>query len=165
MKNKSIIYGSVAGAVTVVFFLIIYLIDKKLLLNPWVAYSPMLVYVAAMYLASSRVREEIEGPFPWKEALRIAFIVFLIASAWFYLFYYVIHLADPSLAVLQKEYARENLSRFIEPGKLQEAYRKLEEQDFQMTLGRAILGWAQGSILGFGLAALIALVTRRESKA
>lgn len=165
MKNKSILYGSVAGAVTVLFFVVIYLIDKKLLLNPWVAYSPMLIYVAAMYLASSKGRETTDGPFPWREALRIAFIVFLVASAFFYVFYYVIHQVDPSLAILQKDYARENLPRIVKPDKLQEAYRTLEEQDFRMTLGRTILGWAQGAILGFGLAALIALLTRRESKA
>lgn len=163
MKNKSVVFGSLAGAVTVVFFLAVYFADKALFFSPWVAYSPLLLYTGAMFWAAIQTREETDGPFPWRDALRVAFLVYLIANAWFYVFYYVIHQIDPSLAVMQKEAMRESLPKFTEPGKLQEAYKKLDEQDFQVSLGQVILGWAQGAILGFGLAALVALITRRDS--
>ena len=164
MKNKSVLFGSIAGAITVVFFLVVYSIDKKLVFSPWAAYSPLVLYLAAMYLAADRTKKETEGPFPWRDGLRVAFLVYLVANAWFYIFYYVIHQIDPSLAVLQKEIMRESLPRFTPPDKLQDALAKLEEQDFQVSLGQTFLGWAQGAILGFGLAALVALVTRKEQK-
>ena len=165
MKNKSVLFGSIAGLLTVLLFVVIYLIDKPQVFSPWVAYSPILLYIGAMYMAAVKTSEETEGPFPWKDALRVAFLTYLVANAWFYIFYYVVHQADPSLAVLQKEIMREALPMFTEPAKLPEAYKQLDEQNFQISLGQALLGWAQSAILGFGLAALVALVTRREPKA
>lgn len=163
MKNKSVVYGSVAGALTVVFLLIVYLVDKTLFFSPWVAYSPMLLYIGAMAMASFQTAAATEGSFPWRDALRVGFLTYLVANAWFYIFYYAIHQIDPSLAVLQKEIMREALPEFTKPANLGEAYKKLDEQDFQVSLGQVILGWAQGAIIGFGLAALLALLTRRES--
>ncbi|MCB9285007.1 MAG: DUF4199 domain-containing protein [Lewinellaceae bacterium] len=162
MKNKSVLFGSIAGIVTIAFFIVVYLIDKPLVFSPWIAYSPILLYIAAMYLAGVNTREAVDGPFPWRDALKVAFLTYLVANGWFYLFYYIGHQVDPSLAELQKEIMREALPQYTEPAKLPEAYKQLDEQSFQPSLGQTILGWAQGAILGFGLAALVALLTRRD---
>lgn len=162
MKNKSVLFGSIAGIVTIAFFIVVYLIEKPLVFSPWIAYSPILLYIAGMYLSSVMTREEIEGPFPWRDALRVAFLTYLIANAWFYFFYYIGHQIDPSLAELQKEIMREALPQYTEPAKLPEAYKQLEEQSFQPSFGQTVLGWAQGAILGFGLAALVAFLTKRN---
>jgi hypothetical protein len=163
MKNKGVVFGSIAGALTVGFYLVLYFVDKNHLLDPWATYLPFVFYLGAMYMASRQSALETEGPFPWKDALRIAFLVYLVANAWFYAFYYLIHQFDPSLADLQKELMRASLPQYTEPGKLSQAYEELETHDFKVSLGDAIFGWARGAILGFGLAALVALVTRKEN--
>ena len=164
MGNISVRYGSIAGMLTIAFFVLIYLIDKPLVFNPWVAYSPLLLYIGAMYLAAVNTRDETEGPFLWKDALRIGFLVYLVANAWFYIFYYIGHQADPALIDIQREIMREALPQYTEPAKLPEAYEDLEKMG-PPSLGQILLGWAQGAILGFGLAALVGLVTRRETSA
>jgi hypothetical protein len=164
MRNRGVLFGSVAGALTVAFYLVLYFFDKDQLLAPWATYAPFAFYIGAMYLASRQSAMEAEGTFPWKDALRMAFLVYLVANAWFYIFYYLVHQFDPSLAEMQKELMRESLPQFTEPAKLPEAYQQLEEQDFQVSLGQTILGWARGAILGFGLAAMVALVTRKETE-
>ena len=160
--TKSLVFGTAAGLLTICAYLLAYFLNKDLFFSPWLTYGTFLFYLAAMYWVALQTRDAIEGPFLWKDALRVAFLTFVVAHAWYYVFYYVVHQLDPSLAEMQKELMREALPRFTEPARLPEAYRELDENDFRVTPGMAFFGWAQGAIFGFVLAALVGLITKRD---
>lgn len=163
MYKNSLLFGAVAGALTIGTYLAAYYSSKPFVFAPWLIYGTYLYYVAAMYFSASRTRDLTEGPFTWREALRPAFLTFVVANTIYYIFYYFLHQSDPSLAVIQKDIMREALPKLTTPEQLRESMEKLEQSDFRLTPGAAFLGWAQGAIFGFMLAAAIAFGTKRDA--
>lgn len=163
MQKNSLLYGSVAGLLTIAVYLAAYASDKNLIFKPWIGYGTYLFYIVAMYYVAVKTRDLTEDAFPWKEALRTAFLTFLVANTVYYLFYYFLHQSDPELAAIQKELVREMLPKISSPEQLKESMKALESDDFRLRPGQALLGWAQGAIFGFALAAAIAVITKRES--
>lgn len=163
MYKNSLLFGSLAGLLTIAAFLAGYFSDKPLVFAPWLTYGTYLFYVGAMYFAAVKTRDLTEGPFPWREALRPAFLTFIVANTVYYLFYYYLHQADPSLAGIQKEIMREMLPQLTTPEQLKKSMEELDRSDFRLTPGGAFLGWARGAIFGFMLAAAIAGGTKRDS--
>ncbi|MFZ2898035.1 MAG: DUF4199 domain-containing protein [Saprospiraceae bacterium] len=163
MLKNSLLFGSVAGVLTIGTYLSAYYSNKPFVFAPWLIFGTYLYYVAAMYFAATRTRDMTEGPFTWREALRPAFLTFIVTNTIYYIFYYILFQSDPSLAVIQKDIMRETLPRLATPEQLKESMEELEKSDFRLTPGVAFLGWAQGAIFGFILAAAIAFGTKRDA--
>ena len=88
----------------------------------------------------------------FKGSLQVAFLVFVLANALFYLFYYLLFTVfDPGLVDLQREMLANN--PMWEGGNT--------EIDLTVTLGRVLFSFAYSLIGGFILALIVSAVARR----
>lgn len=153
-------YGAIAGVVVVLYTLVFYAIDKKLMLSGLVSYGSLIFYIAAQYLAIARYKKESGGKLDFREGLRLGFLTYLIANAVFYVFYYFLHQYDASLAAIQKATMLENLPRFVPEEGMAQARQEVETYDFTFGLSELFFGYARGAIAGFSLAAGIAYMLK-----
>jgi Ca2+/Na+ antiporter len=165
MNKSGLKYGLIAGVATIVYLLVFYFISKKAMVGPWVFYSTLVIYLAAMILAARERKSILKEQFSVREGLQAAFLTYVIANAFFYVFYYVIQQSDPSLAELQKEAMREYLPHVTPKNKLGRALKDLEDTDLTITPGGAVFGFARGTILGFLLALGVAFGVKRIERA
>jgi ABC-type nitrate/sulfonate/bicarbonate transport system permease component len=88
----------------------------------------------------------------FRRSLQSAFLVFVIANAIFYLFYYLLFsVFDPGLVDLQRELLAENPLW----------QDNNTEADLSVTIGRVIFSFAYSLIGGFILALLVSAVARK----
>jgi hypothetical protein len=148
MKHRQgIINGILAGVLTVGYFLLFYFIDRALLLNPWVWWGSLTLFLLFMF----RVVRQIDST-TFRLNLQSAFLVFVIANAIFYLFYYLLFsVFDTGLVDLQREMLSEN--PLWQGGNT--------EIDLSVTIGRVIFSFAYSLIGGFILALLVSAVSRK----
>lgn len=136
-----------AGVLTVGYFLLFYFINRALLLNPWVWWGSLTIYLVFMF----RVVQQLDTA-AFRQSLQGAFLVFVIANAIFYLFYYLLFsVFDPGLVDLQGE--------LLEGNPLWEGGNT--ELDLSVTMGRVIFSFAYSLIGGFILALLVSAVARK----
>lgn len=136
-----------AGVLTVGYFLLFYFINRALLLNPWVWWGSLTIYLVFMF----RVVQQLDTT-AFRQSLQGAFLVFVIANAIFYLFYYLLFsVFDPGLVDLQGE--------LLEGNPLWEGGNT--ELDLSVTMGRVIFSFAYSLIGGFILALLVSAVARK----
>lgn len=141
--------GLYTGLGIIAYLLVFYLIDHALLVNPFVYWGTLLVAVIGMASAVRRRRSEQGEKIEKKEALKIAFLVYVIAMAFFYAFYFLmLRYIDPSLTELQK-------------AAMEAAGQDISQIDFTMTIGKAISGYIISLIGGFLVSYLLATVMKR----
>ncbi len=162
-RNLYIKYGVIGGVATVALLLLFYAIGKEWMLHPAVQWSSLSVYAAFMYAAGRQAVAQLGNPESGATipVLRATFAVFLIINAIYYVFYYILHQADPTLAVYQKEQYLEVIRRFTPPEKLETELERITQADFSATPGKLLMGYAQGAIGGFVLAFLTAFLASR----
>jgi hypothetical protein len=163
MNNPINKYGLIAGGSTVLAFLLVYFINKAWMVNYLLYYGTLLIYLLAMVMAVRSQRTLQGDALTFREGLRVAFAVFVIANALFYVFYYLIHQIDPSLAVMQKEAMREMLPKVMPKDELARALEELEKTDMRETLSTVFMGFARGAMGGFILSLIIAYIYKTES--
>jgi hypothetical protein len=156
-------YSIAGAAVVIAFYLGIYSYNKAEFLSPWVQWSPMVVYLVCMYLASGAdcARFGVERDF--REMVRAPFIVFLLINLGYWLFYYGLHLYDSSLTVMELDGQIQMLQQQIQAGTgdpttandMRQQLVELEKmkQHPVTPLGPILFRMALGSLGGFALAA------------
>jgi hypothetical protein len=164
-KNTGIRYGLIAGIGIVAYFLLFYSINARLLFNPWVYWASLGVYLALMWKALQDRQQAAEGPLPFREGLRTAFLIFVIANLLYYLFYYTLFgLLDPSLVELQKAVMLESLEQsrsLLSEQQREEMLQSLESGALAITPGKVFFTFVRSLIGGFVLSAgLAALINR-----
>ncbi len=168
MLNKNVKFGIYAGIGIQAYFLLFYFIDKTWMLHPSVYWSSLAISIIFMARAAMNTKLE-AGTLEWKEGIKSAFTVFITASVLFWVFYYALFQADPSLAEAQKEVQLNLMDQFagltgLSQDELKQAKESLEEINFSITLTDVIFQFARGVIGGFILSAFITFVVRRASK-
>ncbi len=144
MQQTAVKYGIIPGIAIVLYLLVFHQIDRTLVLNPLVYWSPILVTVVTMRMAVSRERNMNDGKIEKKVALKQAFLTFVLAYLFFSVFIYVLfNFVDPGLIELQKQ-------------AMLDAGRKVEGLDFKMTPGKVIFQYAYMLIPGFFLSYMVA---------
>lgn len=165
MFEKRLRYGLMAGVGTVAYLLLFYLISPRLMLSSWVMWGSMIIFIACMVVACQRERAQMNGGYPLRTALRSAFSVYVIASAIYYLFYFLLFgVIDPELVELQRTLLLENLEyyeRVLGEDNVEEMMRRYQEEDLSVTLGNTILDFAWGLIGGFVISLIVAGVMQR----
>jgi len=110
MNTHSTKFGLIAGIGTVLILLSAYFIDKKLQLSPGVVWSTSIFYIVGMAMAAIEERKDNGGFISFKEALKAAFIVFMIANAIYHIFnYFHFNYFDPEMLQIQKDVVLETL--------------------------------------------------------
>lgn len=95
----SVKQGVLAGVITVVLFLIVYFIDKEMMIHPMLWWGSLGIYI--WFIAQAVKEPAMSGV---QLGIKEGFKAFVFANAIFYLFYYVmlVHI-DPTLQDLQWE--------------------------------------------------------------
>ncbi|MFQ5448936.1 MAG: hypothetical protein ACE5FF_18575, partial [Saprospiraceae bacterium] len=78
MQQTAVKYGIIAGIGTVLYLLVFYFIDSALILKPLVYWSTLIIAVIGLAAAVSKKRSENGGHITRKEAMKTAFLVFVI---------------------------------------------------------------------------------------
>ena len=129
------------------FFLLFYFIDRALILSPWVWWGSLVIYLVFMFRA---VRQTDASSF--RESLTNAFLVFIVANALFYLFYYLLFsVFDPGLVDLQREILADH--PLWQDGNT--------KADLSVTIGRTVFSFVYSLIGGFFLTLGVAYVARK----
>lgn len=144
MQQTAVKYGMIAGIAIVLYLLAFHQIDRALVLHPLVYWSPVLVSVIAMTMAVKKERAENDGKIGQKEALKQAFLTYVLASLFFSVFIFILfNFVDPELIELQKK-------------SMLDAGRKIDGLDFKMTVGKILFQYAYMLIPGFFLSYMVA---------
>ena len=144
MQQTAVKYGIIAGIATVLYLLVFHQMDKALVLNPFVYWSPILVTVIAMTMVVRKVRNDNDGKIELREALKQAFLTYVLAYLFFSVFiFFLFNFIDPGLVDLQKQ-------------AMLDAGRKIEGMDFTTTAGKVLFQYAFMLIPGFFLSYMVA---------
>ncbi len=166
MQNQGIKYGVIGGIGIILYMLLFFIIDKEMMLSPWVYWAGMIVYITAMFAAIFASKKAKDGEITAQEGMKEAFTCFLIANLFFYIFYMVLfNWISPEMADLQKDMSLELLKStesFYPPEKFVEMKKDMESADFKVTLGGSVFGLAKGAIGGFVLSFLMGRMIRNK---
>lgn len=168
-------YGFWGGIVVIFYFLILYFAKQNLFLSPLLQWGSMVFYLFFMWQACKEDCDVNGTERDFRDIIRTPFMAFLLINLCYWLFYYGLHLYDPSLLqtemgleldMLKKQLAEglgdpEQSNKFRE--RIQEIERVLQSPQHQ-PLGPVMMRMSVGAIGGFGLAAGVAALVRRRKR-
>ena len=164
--NESLKYGLLAAGLTILYLLAFYLVDPRMMLSSGILWSALIIYVVFMVMACRRRQLRNGGQLTFRDAMQSAFLVYVIANAGYYLFYYLMfNVFDPDLALVQREVMLENIKdmdRFLDEQQREELLRNLEQQDLRIGIWSLLLSFGQGLIGGFIISLIIAAFFSRN---
>ncbi len=168
-------YGFLGGIGVIFYFLILYVANQNLFLSPLLQWGSMIIYLFFMWQAS-KVDCAVNGTNrDFRELLRTPFMAFLLINLCYWLFFYGLHLFDPSLLqaemTLELNMLKSQLSEGLGDPELANKYRE-RIQDIErellapqpQPLGPVILSMCVGALGGFALAAGVAAIVRKQNQ-
>ena len=160
LENPAIKNGIIAGLAGAAVTLVFYLLNPKwaLTASSWITTALFVI----MMVLSVKADKEGEEYTSFNDALKPAFLTYVVANLLFTIFYYVLmNFIAPELIELQKEIALEaiqGMSGLLGEEGTEAAIDRIQGRDFSFGIGTAIWTFAWGLIIpGFILAAIIAL--------
>jgi hypothetical protein len=166
--NKSIQYGLMAGAGTILYFLLFMLIDLKLIFHPGVFWSSLAIYILFIIQNGLVLRKAYEASPPWKELVQQGFTIFLIANALFWMFYFFLLHFFPAISTASVEAEISFFKESIDwlgvektEAEINQAIQEIRNKGGQIKMGDLLYRYAQGGLGGFLLAAGIGFLIKR----
>ena len=171
MNSVVVKYGIIAGISTVVYLLLFYFYSKPLFLNASVIWSTLLIYVFCMFKAVNII-DNTATSVDFKSYIQVAFWVFVIANLIYYPFFHLFcNNIDASLLEImrtsQSAYLEQSLmlsTSIEEQQKIRKTIVELATQDMHLTIGTTLYRMAQGTIAGFLLSVIIAMITSKRNE-
>ncbi len=164
MKKYEIIAGLLSGLFTIALFIIAYAIDPRLMLHPGLYWGSLIIYLFGMLGACLLGKRRGEGVLGFRNAVRTAFVTFLLANCLYLAFYFIMfNVVDPGLPEIQKELFREFYEVKFKGKALKDQLTQLDAENFQLDASTIIFGFGRGAIGGFILSLLLALAVRQEA--
>lgn len=158
MKNSGVSNGILAGVIVMILTLILYFVNKELVVSMAAGWFLMLVYAAFMLKAGLDERAKNGGFISFGNALVPMLITYLIATFIATVFNFVLfNYIDSSLLDLQLEVAIEGVEKmrgFLGDEGADAAVAAIEEKGISTGPLQSLLGWL-GSLLFPGLLFLI----------
>ncbi len=160
-------YGLIAGLGSIIFTLIVYLIDPKIMFNigGWVNW---IIFLFCMYKSVADDKKQDGGYITFRNAFQSAFVVSVIASFLQTVFFYVlITIIDTGLMDLQLEMAEEAFLKIAEMMNFQEeqiteGLNAISETG-DVTLVKTVQGYLFG-LIGWAIPALIIAAIMKKDK-
>lgn len=164
MKNPAIRYGLLGAVAVVFYFLLLYVAQKEQFLSPWLQWASMGIYVLFMARAAREDRSQHGTARDFREMVRPPFVTFLLINLGYWLFYYGLHLYDPSLLYAEMLLEKNALEAQLNAGagdpqqanQLRERVQELQhllQTGVTQSLGPVLTRMCMGAIGGFILAA------------
>lgn len=140
----------------------VYSASAELFLSPMFQWSLGVVYLAAMVLASLR-----SPKLPRGRAVRNAFVAYLLVSASYYLYYFLLfEYFDPTLVERQSALMIENARAYLDqaPGSAADDPAVLFAPDrLRQTAGGTLFNFVQGAIFGAAFSFLLGFAVGRSN--
>jgi len=160
--SLSIRYGILAGISVIIYMLVFYFYDVKIMLGPSVFWSTTILYIAGMFFAA-REERKLREYITFREVLPVAFVTYLVANLFFYDFLYILfNFVDTSLPELQRQVSLETIEASGFSQYVEEAIEGIDDVPAEFTLGQAIFGYIRSAISGFLISLVIAGITRNK---
>jgi Protein of unknown function (DUF4199) len=157
-------HGILAGAAQIGWLLLFYFVDKKLMLSPQVIWGGLVFYLLGMVLACRSEAKSFSEPYPWQASLRTTFGVFLIISAMYYTFNYLLfRFIDPGLVDLQRDLTAQGLEQYrnwFGEGNAWQLKESLRKENFEPKLGAYLFSFVFSLLRGFPLCLIVAYIMR-----
>lgn len=158
-------YGFIAGFLAMFFLTIVYVSDPQLLLG-YMRLGVWGIITVVMFLGCYRIRKDNGDGLGFREALRAAFLIYVIGNAFVALFnYYIFAFYDPSLAEFSRQVDVDYLNQMKEgmPSyEYEEKMNQIKSISYAPTFRDSFFGFAVLSIYGFGVSLIVALFMQRE---
>lgn len=163
LENPAVKNGIIAGLASAAIILLFYLVSPRMVftISAWITTILFIVFMVQSVKSEKSASEFT----PFGEALKPAFLTYVIANLIYVIFYYVLfNFIAPELTGMQKEIAMEameKLGNLVGEDAMETAIDQLQTQDFTFTIKSAAWTFAWGLIFpGFIIAAIIALVMK-----
>ncbi len=164
MKNPSIRYGLLGALAVMFYFLLLYVAKKEQFINPWLQWASMGIYVLFMARAAREDRTQHGTNRDFREMVRTPFVTFLLINLGYWLFYYGLHLADPSMLYAEMLLEKTALEAQLNAGagdpqqanQLRERVQELQhllQTGVTQSLGPILTRMCMGALGGFALSA------------
>ena len=111
-----------------------------------------------MLLAVNEINAKQEETLGFRQASQKAFVVYLIANAFYYIYYYMMHELNPEIMEYQRADALENAKHFYPKDQLFKQLQAIKKADLSVTLGAIIQYYAKGVFSAFFSALFIAFI-------
>jgi len=171
MKNPSIRYGLLGAAAVVFYFMLLYVAKKEQFLNPALQWASLVIYLLFMWRAAREDCAAHGADRDFREIVRSPFVVFLLINLGYWLFYYGLHLADPSLLHAEMLMEKTGLEAQISAGvgdpeqanRLRERVQELQnllQSNVAQSLAPVLTRMCMGALGGFVLSAAVASIVR-----
>ncbi len=155
--------GLLAGVFVVLFFALFYVIDKTTMLGMVVYWSSLIIYIGFMAKACLEERGSHGDLLTFKDALRTAFVTFLLANLFFHIFNYILFkFIDPGLIETQMEMAKKVYAQFLDEAQSKKMIKEMAKNRFEMSITNVIFEYAKGAIGGFILSLIVAGLVKRD---
>lgn len=168
MENNGIKNGLFMGVASVLFSMILYFINPKMMFGG-VAYLGFLIPLYFMWKAGTDERQSNGGYLSFGGALKVTFLSIVVGFLISNLFSYVlINFIDPSLIEVIRETSMETAEKMAgmfggNEDVMEEMKDAMEEQDFSPTLGSTLLTYLVGLIFpGFVFALIISAIVKKD---
>lgn len=170
IKDIAIRNGLWAGVATIGYFLLFYVIDKKLMLHYGVFMASSLVLLFFMIRACRQENQrlqELPAAYPFALSLKTAFTTYVVGATLYYVWYYLMfNNFDPGLVALQKEIMIERVDQFESyvgaetADQVRASYRK---EGIDVSFSSTLFSLAQSMLFGFILALPVGFAHRRAA--
>lgn len=177
MKNQSkanieyaLKWGVIFGMVNVLIYLLVYLIEKSLLVNMWFSITVFFINLFLLVYPLVSKRKELGGIISFNDAFLICFIIFLGGILIQNIFNYILYnFIDTGLAEYIKQKAIESalsmMEKFGAPqDKIDETLTKLQNEDFSQTPTRISKQFLFSILFGGAISLIIAAIFKRNPK-
>lgn len=168
MTHPGVRYGLLGGLVVVGYFLLLYVVNKTMFLDSGLQWGSLGIYGLFMYQAARQDCAQNGRNREFRTLVRVPFMAFLLINLCYWLFYYSLHLADPTLLQMETAAQLAYLKAQITAGTgdpqqantLREQIAYLEQHGMSLPLGPVFMQMGLGALGGFAMASVVALIHR-----
>ena len=166
-RSIALKWGIISGLVSILYAILLYVIDAKLLAGTWTSLSLVFIIVFIV-LSVKEFKLTQEGYINLSEALFTGFFTFVIGSLISALFGYVLmNFIDTNLPIIIKDTVIENAVAMMQKfgaseADISNALERLNEQDYSVTLKRVGLNFLGTSAFGFVLSFIVAAIMKKK---
>jgi len=151
-------YGIFAGIGTIIFFSILWLSFPRQAFGLMSFYVSFGIYFICMLLAINEINAKQEGTLGFRQASQKAFIVYLIANIFYYMYYYMMHKFNLEIAEYQRADALVNAKHFYAKDELFRQLQAIKKADFSVTLATTLKSYTIGVFGAFFSSLFIAFI-------
>ena len=162
--KKPVYYGILAALLAIVLYLLLYFVEKQLIVNPFVKSLRYPICIVCAWIAVGKYRSMMEDKSALVSWIRPAFLTFVVASTIFTVFEFILfRFVDHDLYQISAAYLNEHFpelqpkgvpgrSNTITPVTIEEA----------VTISRTLFSLALEVVVGFLFSFIIGLIWRNK---